>query len=133
MIDENYKFLDFKTYIHSKENENDKTRLAALVGPDIINNVVQRVDLQIPNYPSICLEVTVDGRHLICSAVYRQWGKNQLSEMNGIIDSIDRVGEENKQHVVMSDMNLDTSRFEEKNYPYKKLRDGLLNCLAKMI
>ena len=75
LIDENYKFLDFKTYIHSKENENDKTRLAALVGPDIINNVVQRVDLQIPNYPSICLEVTVDGRHLICSAVYREWGK----------------------------------------------------------
>ena len=46
--------------------------------------------------------------------------------MNGIIDSIDRVGEENKQHVVMSDMNLDTSRFEEKNYPYKKLREKFI-------
>ena len=131
-IDTEFKMLNYKAFIHHKQNENDKTRLLALVKSDIENSVTQRNNLEIENYPIIYLEVTLqNGKKLIVGAVYRQWGKNQQEEMNELTKSIDNAGDENKEMVILSDMNLCKAKFNEKNYPYKILRDKLLNCIAR--
>ena len=93
--------LNYKAYIHHKQNENDKTRLLALVKSDTENSVAQRNDLEIENYPIIYLEVTLqNGKKLIVGAVYRQWGKAQQEEMNELTKSIDNAGDENKEMII---------------------------------
>ena len=51
--------------------------------------------------------------------------------MAEIVSSIDAACEEKRNTLIVADMNLNKLRFNDKDYPYKGLRDQLLNCLAR--
>ena len=58
---------------------------------------------------------------MIVGAVYRQWGKTQQEEMNELTKSIDNAGDENKELIILSDMNLCKSRFNKKKLSLQKI------------
>lgn len=74
--------------------------------------------------------IVPNGKNILIGGFYRQWGENQNMEMSEITSSIDKSGDEEKHIVILSNMNLDKKRFNERDYQYKSLRDQLLNCLA---
>ena len=86
----------------------------------------------IENYPNIWMQYTDNAKkNYLIGGFYRVWGKNQHKEMAEIVGSIDVACEENRDTVIVADMNLNRRRFGDKDYPYKGLRDQLFNCLAR--
>ena len=70
---------------------------------------------------------------MIVSGFYRTWGKSQKmeEEMEGLCEIFNKVGNENGNYIALGDANLNKLKFHEPNYPYKSLRDKLLNTLAQ--
>ena len=70
---------------------------------------------------------------MIISGFYRTWGKSQKmeEEMEGLCEIFNKVGNENGNYIALGDANLNKLKFHEHNYPYKSLRDKLLNTLAQ--
>ena len=62
VVDESYKILNFTTFVHKKSSDSKKTRLIALVSEKICNNTIERVDLQICDYPVITLEISMENK-----------------------------------------------------------------------
>lgn len=50
IVDEDFKFNYYKTYMHDRESPKTKTRLIALIKEEIENNLKQILDLQVQNY-----------------------------------------------------------------------------------
>ena len=98
----------------------------------IRDDVKVREEFMIEDYPNIWLEyIDSKSKKYLIGAFYRVWGKNQHKEMAEIVGSIDAAFEENRDTLIVADMNLNKLRFNDKDYPYKGLRDQLLNCLAR--
>ena len=70
-------------------------------------------------------------RRITLLKIFIESGENQYKEMAEIVGSIDVACEENRDTVIVADMSLNRLRFCDKDYPYKGLRDQLLNCLAR--
>ena len=96
-----------------------QTRLIALLKHSVRDDVKVREEFMIENYPNIWLEyMDSKSKKYLIGAFYRVWGKNQHKEMAEIVSSIDAVCEENRDTLIVSDMNLNKLRFNDKDYPY---------------
>ena len=131
LIDENYQLLGYKAFSYEKETPFSKTRILALIKNEIVDDIKQRIDLQIKNYPVISFELNLkDQKNVIIIGVYRIWTNNQNNEFTNLTELYDKACNEEKEVLILGDMNLNKIKFDELNYPYKFMRDNLLDCLS---
>ena len=59
LINQDFKMLNYNALIHQKTNENNKTRIIALINDEISKDIIQRSDLEIEDYPIISIEINL--------------------------------------------------------------------------
>ena len=71
--DKDYMIPGFKTWLPTKKDSSDKTRLIVLTKLDK-PKIKIREDLMSPSFPSIWIEEDIDnGKNLIIGGFYREW------------------------------------------------------------
>ena len=70
-------------------------------------------------------------RRITLLELFIECGENQHKEMAETVGSIDIACEENRDTLIVADMNLNRLRFCDKDYPHNILRDRLLKCMAR--
>ena len=74
----------------------------------------------------IALEILQEmKKNIIIFGVYRQWGNQQLEEIESLHNAIDKAAKENKHIVAMGNFNVDAKRMNDKTYRHKRICDAI--------
>ena len=136
-----YTLPGYKTFFQSKKNPKDKTRLICLVKEQEVNNstIILRQDLMSEKFPSIWLELKQEHKQniLICG-IYREWSKEgllnleeQLTAFKILTKQIEAADLEKKNLIVMGDVNLCSSKWNEADFKLKTIAEEIKSTLAQ--
>ena len=89
--------------------------LIVLMKDSIIDRAKIRSEIMVENYPNILIQYDdeKDKKYLI-GGFYTRWVPNQYQKLVKIVTSIDTAAEEDKNLLIISDMNLNRLKFDDK-------------------
>ena len=74
----------------------------------------------------IALEIIQEMKNnIIIFGIYRQWGNQQLEEIENVHNAIDKASKENKHIIAIADFNVGAERINVKTYRHKRTCDAI--------
>ena len=137
-IRNNFKIWGFDTFYPLQPEPNDKVRIVCLVRQDPEIKYAMRDDLMSAKIPTIWVEYrTNTNNKFLIGGCYREWTNDgddsidgQKKRMSVLVDQINMAYGDCGRVVMVGDMNLCTTKWDEGNYRYKSIAEPLRTTLT---
>ena len=134
---EDYKIEEYETVLPNIHEEN-KVRIIALRKNNASVDICARKDLMSPDFPSIWMEAKIENKKsILIGGFYREWTQvgsrtdhEQCRILETLTDQMTKANTEGKRVVMLGDANLDSLKWENKEYTHNKVAKEMQNALA---